>query len=171
MRHAVGSAAGDRPADGYAMGTFGAIFVEVGVDPELGLVRLRRAVGAYSVGQVMNARPARSQIIGGITWGWSKATMEASVLEPVAGRRLSKNVSGVHVPVNADIPGDISVHFVDEVDPHAGEIGGKGVGELGATGIDAAVADAVHAAVGVRLGELPIRPRRLLETLDGGQSR
>lgn len=150
---------------GYAMRCFGAVFVEVGVDPQLGLVRLRRAAGAYSVGRVMNPRTARSQIIGGMTWAWGKATMEESVLEPASGRWLSKNLSGVHVPVNADIPSDISVHFVDEVDPHAGEIGGKGVGELGATGFDAAVADAVHDAVGVRLRELPITPRRLLEAL------
>lgn len=148
-----------------AMRTFGAVFLEVGVDPELGLVRLRRASGAYSVGRIMNERTARSQIIGAMTWGWGKATMEESVLEPSTGRWLSKNLSGVHVPVNADIPGNISVHFVDEFDPQAGEIGGKGIGELGATGVDAAVAAAVYDAVGVRLRELPITPSRLLQAL------
>jgi xanthine dehydrogenase YagR molybdenum-binding subunit len=149
-------------ASGYAMGVWGAVFVEVAVDLELGLVRLRRMVGSYSAGRIMNARTARSQIIGGLAFCWSKATMERSELDPVACRWLSKNLSGVHVSTNADIPGDITIHFVDEVDPHASVIGGKGIGELAATGIDAAVADAVFDAVGIRIRELPITPKRLL---------
>ncbi len=77
------------------------------------------------------------------------------MLDPNTARWLFTNLSRVHVPVNADIPEDISIHFVDEFDPQAGEIGGKGIGELGATGVDAAVAEAVEDAVGVRLRELP----------------
>ena len=131
---------GDAPIDfdggdgEYAMRTFGAVFVEVGVDPDLGLVRLRRAVGAYSCGRVLNERTARAQMIGGIVWGWGKATMEASQQDPASGRWLSKNLSAVHVPVNADIPADIRVHFTDEYDPHASPIGVRGMGEIGATG-------------------------------------
>lgn len=149
----------------HAIRTFGAVFVEVGVDPELGLVRLRRAVGSYSVGRVMNSRTARSQMIGGIIWGWGKATMERSVADRQSARWLSKNLSAVHLPVNADIPADVDVQFVPEFDTHASLLGAKGIGELGATGVDAAVADAVHDAVGVRLRELPITPARLLEAL------
>ena len=76
--------------------------------------------------------------------------MERSEPDPATGRWLSKNLSGVHIPVNADIPADITVNFVDEWDEHASIIGAKGMGELGATGFDAAVADAVFDAVGVR---------------------
>jgi xanthine dehydrogenase YagR molybdenum-binding subunit len=90
--------------------------------------------------------------------------MERSELDPANGRWLSKNLSGVHVPTNADIPSDVTIHFVDEVDPHASAIGGKGIGELSATGIDAAIADAVFDAVGIRVRELPITPKRLLDT-------
>jgi len=125
----------------FALHTFGAIFVEIGVDPELGIVRLRRAVGRYSAGQIINPRTARAQILGGIVWGWGKATMEASRHEERLGRWLSKNLAGVALPVNADIPSTIDVGFIDEVDEHASPIGAKGVGELGATGVDAAVAD------------------------------
>lgn len=157
----------DGGESGYAMRTFGAVFVEVGVDPDLGLLRLRRAVGSYSVGRVMSPRTARSQMIGAIAWGWGKATMERSEVDPASGRWLSKNLSGVHIPVNADIPSDITVHFVDEFDRHASVIGAKGIGELGATGVDAAVADAVFDAVGVRLRELPITPARLLDASSG----
>ncbi|MEX3958816.1 xanthine dehydrogenase family protein molybdopterin-binding subunit [Trinickia sp. EG282A] len=141
----------------HAMRTWGAIFVEVGVDPDLGLVRLRRAVGAYSVGRIINPKTARSQMTGAIIWGWGKATMEGSTQEPNHGGWLAKNLSNVVIPVNADIPTDITIHFVDEYDPHASAIGARGIGELGATGVDAAVAAAVYDAIGVRVRKLPIR--------------
>jgi xanthine dehydrogenase YagR molybdenum-binding subunit len=146
----------------YAMNTFGAIFLEIGFDPELGIVRLRRAVGRYSVGRIVNPRTATSQMLGGIVWGWGKATMEASRQDERLGRWLSKNLAGVALPVNADIPSNIDVAFIDEVDEYASPIGGKGLGELGATGVDAAVADAVFHATGRRIRELPITPDKLV---------
>jgi len=147
---------------GFAMHTFGAVFVEVAVDAELGLVRLRRVVGRYSAGRIVNPRTARAQMIGGIVWGWGKATLETSHHDEHLGRWVSKNLSGVAVPVNADIPSDIDVDFVEEIDEHASPIGGKGIGELGATGVDAAVADAVFHATGRRIRELPITPDKLV---------
>jgi xanthine dehydrogenase YagR molybdenum-binding subunit len=146
----------------YAMRTWGVIFVEVGVDPDFGLLRLRRAVGVYSAGRIVNPVTARAQMTGGIIWGWGKATMEESDQEPVHGRWLAKNLSNVAVPVNADIPADIDVSFVDEYDEAASLIGAKGIGELGATGVDAAVAAAVYDAVGVRVRDLPILPWKVL---------
>ena len=162
------SADHDGGSSGFSMRTFGAVFVEVGVDPELGRLCLRRVVGAYSVGRIINPRTARSQMIGSFTWGWGKAVMEHSDLDPATGRWLSKNFSGVHIPANADIPSDITVHFVEEVDRHASAIGAKGLGEFGSVGVDAAVADAVHDAVDVRVRELPITPKRLLTALADG---
>ncbi len=131
------------------------------VDPELGLLRLRRVVGSYSAGRIINPRTARSQMTGGIIWGWGMAAMEASLHEPRLGRWLSKNLSGVAIPVNADIP-DITIHFVDEFDPHASPLGAKGIGELGATGVAAAVANAVFHATGKRIRDLPILPAALV---------
>ena len=150
----------------YAMQTWGATFVEVGVDRELGLIRLRRAVARYSAGRIINPTAAKSQMIGSIIWEWGKATMEASVIEPRYGRFLAKNLSNVAVPVNADIPADaIDVGFVDEYDPHASAIGAKGIGELGATGVAAAIANAIYDAVGVRVREVPILPSHILNGL------
>jgi xanthine dehydrogenase YagR molybdenum-binding subunit len=147
---------------GYALHTFGAIFVEIGFDPEFGILRLRRAVGRYSVGRIINPRTAHAQVVSGVVWGWGKATMEASRHDERLGRWLSKNLAGVALPVNADIPSDIDVAFVDEVDEHASPIGGKGLGEIAATGVDAAVADAVFHASGKRIRELPITPDKLV---------
>lgn len=149
-----------------AIRTWGAIFVEVGVDRDFGLVRLRRAVGVYSAGRILNPVTARAQMVGGIIWGWGKATLEESDQEPVHGRWLAKNLSNVAVPVNADIPADLDVSFIDERDDAASLIGARGIGELGATGVDAAVAAAVHDAVGVRVRELPILPWKVLDGLE-----
>jgi xanthine dehydrogenase YagR molybdenum-binding subunit len=156
---------GDGEGTPYAMRTWGAVFVEVGVDPDFGVLRLRRAVGVYSAGRIVNALTARAQMVGAIVWGWGKATMEESDQEPVYGRWLAKNLSNVAVPVNADIPADIDVSFVEEFDEAASLIGARGIGELGATGVDAAVAAAVHDAVGVRVREVPIMPWKVLEGL------
>jgi xanthine dehydrogenase YagR molybdenum-binding subunit len=142
--------------------TFGVIFVEVGVDQELGLLRLRRATGVYSAGRIINPRTARSQMIGGIVWGWGMAAMEASQFEPTLGRWLAKDLAGVALPVNADIPPEIDVGFVDEFDANSGPLGAKGIGELGATGVAAAVANALYDAIGLRVRGLPITPEKRL---------
>jgi xanthine dehydrogenase YagR molybdenum-binding subunit len=147
---------------GYSMRTFGAVFVEVAVDPDLGLLRLRRVVGSYSAGRIVNPRTARAQMLGGIIWGWGMAAMEQSAFETSLGRFLSKNLAGVAIPVNADIPSNITIHFVDEIDEKASPIGGRGIGELGATGVAAAVGSAVFHATGKRIRDLPITPEKLL---------
>lgn len=157
-----GGAPVDMGSSEFPARTFGAIFVEVGVDQELGLLRLRRATGVYSVGRIINPRTARSQMIGGIVWGWGMAAMEASHFEPTLGRWLAKDLAGVPLPVNADIPPEIDVGFVDEFDANSGPLGAKGIGELGATGVAAAVGNAVYDAIGLRIRDLPITPEKIL---------
>ena len=157
-----GGAPVDMGAPEFPARTFGVIFVEVAVDPDLGLLRLRRATGIYSAGRIINPRTARSQMIGGIVWGWGMAAMEGSHFEPALGRWISKDLAGVALPVNADIPPAIDVGFVDEYDANSGPLGAKGIGELCATGVAAAVANAVYDAVGVRVRELPITPNKLM---------
>jgi xanthine dehydrogenase YagR molybdenum-binding subunit len=147
---------------GYAMHTWGAIFVEAAVDEALGLVRMRRAVGGYSAGRIINPRTARSQMIGGIVWGYGQAVLEESVMDERYGCYLSKNLSGVMLPVNADIPSDIDVFFVDEFDPHASPIGARGIGELGTTGVAPAIANAIWHATGKRIRRLPVHLDTLL---------
>jgi xanthine dehydrogenase YagR molybdenum-binding subunit len=152
----------DMGSPAFRARTFGAIFMEVGVDQELGLLRLRRATGVYSAGRIINQRTSRSQMIGGIVWGWGMATMEASRFEPKLGRWLAKDLAGVALPVNADIPPEIDIAFIDEFDGNSGPLGAKGIGELAATGIAAAIANAVFDAVGLRIRDLPLTPDKLV---------
>ncbi|GAA2806005.1 xanthine dehydrogenase family protein molybdopterin-binding subunit [Saccharopolyspora taberi] len=144
----------------HSVNAYGAVFAEVRVDPDLGLVRMGRCTAVYGAGRVLSPLTARSQAIGGIVWGWGQAVLEKSVLEPGRGRFLSKNLAGYIVPVNADI-GDIDITFLDD-DRHASPIGAKGIGELSAIGVGAAITNAVHHATGRRIRDLPIRIHDLL---------
>jgi len=136
-----------------AVFSFAAAFAEVRVDEGLGQVRLNRFVGAYDAGQIVNPKLARSQAIGGITWGTGQALMEQSETDPNTGRFLHRNYSGYLVPTNADIPG-LDIVFVGGFDGEASPLGAKGLGELTAVSVAPAIANAVYHATGVRVRDL-----------------
>ena len=140
----------------YAMNAYGAVFVEVRIDPIIRMPRVSRCVGAYSVGRIINPRTARSQAIGGIVWGLGQALLEESRVDPRTGRFVAQGFGGYHVPANADVP-DIDVMFAEEFDAHASTLGARGVGEIGTIGVGAAVANAVYHATGIRVRDVPIR--------------
>jgi xanthine dehydrogenase YagR molybdenum-binding subunit len=144
-----------------AIFSFAAVFAEVRVDPELGLVRLSRFVGAYDAGRIINPKTARSQAIGGIIWGVGQALLEQSETDPMLGRFLHRNYSGYLVPTNADIP-ELETLFVGEFDEEASPLGAKGLGELTAVSVAPAIANAVYHATGKRVRDLPITVEKLL---------
>jgi xanthine dehydrogenase YagR molybdenum-binding subunit len=144
-----------------AIFSFSAVFAEVQVDPELGLVRLNRFVGAYDAGRILNPKTARSQAIGGIIWGVGQALLEQTETDPVLGRFINRNYSGYLVPTNADIP-DLDVLFVGKFDEEASPLGAKGLGELTAVSVAPAIANAVFHATGKRVRDLPITAEKLL---------
>ncbi len=149
-------------ADGSkAIFSFAAVFAEVRIDEELGQVRLRRLVGAYDAGRIINAKLARSQAIGGIIWGTGQALMEQSETDPTSGRFLHRNYSGYLVPTNADIP-DLDVLFCGRFDEEASPLGAKGLGELTAVSVAPAIANAVYHATGNRVRDLPITIEKIL---------
>lgn len=156
----VNSKAGPE-AQQYSMHSFGAVFTEARVDEALGIVRIPRVVTAHAVGTVLNPKTARSQIIGGVTWGIGMALEEETLIDPQTGRYINADLAEYHVPVNADV-GTIDVHFVDENDPHVNPIGVKGAGEIGITGVAASIANAVYHATGKRIRDLPIRVDRVM---------
>jgi xanthine dehydrogenase YagR molybdenum-binding subunit len=146
---------------GYALTTFGAQFAEVAVDADLGLVRVRRMVGAFAPGRVLNARTARSQLMGGMLWGLGQALLEGNRMDPRRGRWAATSLGDYLVPVNADAP-DVDVELVEVEDAIVNPLGVKGVGEIGQVGAAAAIANAVFHATGCRVRELPIAVEHLL---------
>jgi xanthine dehydrogenase YagR molybdenum-binding subunit len=145
----------------YSMHSFGAVFVEVTVDEDLGEIRVPRVVGVYGVGKLMNEKTGYSQLMGGIVWGISLALFEETLIDKREGRAVNGNLAEYHVPTNADIQA-IDVQIVDEDDPHVNPLGAKGIGEIGITGVGAAIANAVFHATGKRVRELPITLDKLL---------
>ncbi|MEU3204636.1 xanthine dehydrogenase family protein molybdopterin-binding subunit [Streptomyces cyaneofuscatus] len=140
--------------------SFGAQFAEVAVDTATGEVRVRRMLGIFAAGRIVNPLTARNQLVGGMTWGISMALHEEAVRDRNTGRHYAPDLAGYHVATHADVP-DIEADWVEDHDPDD-PVGIKGVGEIGIVGAAAAVANAVWHATGVRHRNLPIRPDRIL---------
>jgi xanthine dehydrogenase YagR molybdenum-binding subunit len=119
--------------------------------------------GVFAIGRAMNAKTARSQLLGGMNMGLSMALQEESVIDPRFGDYVTDDLADYHVLTHADAPPEIDVSWIDEDDPHVNPMGAKGIGEVGIVGTAAAVANAVHHATGVRVRELPIRLDDLIE--------
>jgi xanthine dehydrogenase YagR molybdenum-binding subunit len=145
----------------YSMHSFGAVFSEVRVDRDLGLIRVPRVVAVYGGGKILNVKTATSQMIGGIVWGISQALLEETHIDPHSGRYVNADLAEYHVPVNADI-GSIDVTFVPEEDAHVNPIGVKGVGEIPIVGVAGSIANAIFHATGKRVRDLPITLDTLL---------
>jgi xanthine dehydrogenase YagR molybdenum-binding subunit len=146
----------------YSMHAFGAAFVEVAVDPDLGQTRVRRIVGAYGAGRIVNPKTARSQCTGGMIGGIGMALMEHSVVDTRNGRVTNANFAEYAVPVHADAPPVLDVIFVQENDPHINPLGVKGIGEIAIVGIAPAITNAIFHATGKRIRTLPVTPDKLL---------
>lgn len=151
----------EKDLDDYSHHSFGAVFAEVTVDPQLGIVRVPRIVAVFDVGKLLNTKTGRSQFIGGIVWGISLALHEDTYIDERTGRVANGNLADYRVPVNADIS-EIDVSATDIPDTKFEPLGARGIGEIGITGTGAAVANAVFHATGKRVRDLPITPDKLL---------
>ncbi|MGW7461860.1 xanthine dehydrogenase family protein molybdopterin-binding subunit [Streptomyces sp. NPDC054797] len=152
----------------YARHAFGAHFADVQVDTVTGEVRVRRLLGVYAAGRILNPTTARSQFIGGMVMGLGMALTEHSAVDPAYGDFAQSDLAAYHVPTHADVPA-IEAHWIDERDEHLTPMGGKGIGEIGIVGVAAAIGNAVCHATGHRLRELPLTPDRVLAVLGPGE--
>jgi xanthine dehydrogenase YagR molybdenum-binding subunit len=142
--------------------TFGAQFAEVAVDPELGLVRVRRMVGAFAPGRVINPKLARSQLMGGMLWGLGQALLEGNQMDARYGRWAASDLGSYLVPVNADTP-EVTIELIEVEDKGINPLGVKGVGEIGQVGVAAAIANALFNATGRRIRELPLAAELVMD--------
>jgi len=138
-----------------------AVFVEVEVDEELGMIEVKRAVTAVAAGKIINPKTAESQVLGGMVWGISKALHEETILDHQFGKYMNANLGEYHIPVHADIQ-DLEVIFVEENDQFVNDLGVKGVGEIGGVGMPPAITNAIFHATGKRIYDLPIHFDKLL---------
>ena len=148
----------------YELHSFGAIFAEVRVDLDTGVVRVPRLVGVFDVGRVINPRTACSQLRGAMIAGLGGALTEEGYFDPNNGRAVVRNLADYHIPSHADVP-EITVETLDIPDPHMGDLGARGLGEIGTNNVPAAIGNALFNATGKRLRNLPLTPERVMESL------
>ncbi len=158
---AMGSAEPSESRDAMTSNSWGAVFVEVAVDKDTHMVKVRKVVGTYDIGTLLNDKTGLNQLVGGIVWGVSFALYEEAHIDPVYGRVANESLAEYHVPVNADI-GTIDVTVLNIPDVKFNPIGSRGIGEIGITGAAAAVSNAIYNATGKRIREYPIAPDKLL---------
>ena len=145
----------------YSHYAHSAIFAEVRLDEELGMLHVKRVVSAVAAGRILNPKTARSQIVGAVIGGIGMALHEETVIDHRYGRFINHNFAEYHVPVNADVH-DIEVIFVEEREAHLNPLGVKGVGEIGIVGTAAAIANAAFHATGIRVRDLPVTIDKIL---------
>ena len=165
MTEAEGSVTQAELSSAYSHAAFGAHFVEAAVHRDTGEVRVRRMLSVFAAGLILNPKTARSQMLGGMTWGIGSALLESNSVDHRYGSFIAQDLANYHVAVNADI-GQMDVVFVHEDDPHGSPLGSKGIGELGICGAGAAVINAIHNATGARIRDFPATPDKLLATLE-----
>ncbi|APX88826.1 xanthine dehydrogenase [Brevirhabdus pacifica] len=161
---AVGHIEPGKTAKERRQATYGAQFAEVEVSRHTGEVRVRRMLGVFAAGRILNSRTARSQCLGGMTFGIGMALSEELEHDPRDGHLVNRDFAGYHIPVNADVP-QLEVHLMEERDPWANPMQSKGIGELGICGAAAAITNAIHNATGARVRDYPATPDRVLAAM------
>ncbi len=144
----------------YSSHSFGAIFAEVEIDPDLGVITVPRLSGVFDVGKIINEKTGKSQLYGGMVWGYGMALLEKTDYNP-EGRVVNADLAEYYVPVNADIQ-EFTVDYIDEPDYNFSQHGGRGIGEIGIVGTAAAIANAIYNATGKRVRDLPITLDKLI---------
>ena len=162
---AVGEIKPGAMATAYSQQAYGAHFVEVLVNKYTGEIRLRRMLGVFAAGRILNEKTAKSQAMGAMIWGVSGALYEDAVIDPRHGCFANHDLAEYHVASHADIPA-IEVHFLPEIDDKTNPLKIKGIGELGICGAGAAVANAVYNACGLRIRDYPLTLDKLLAGFD-----
>jgi xanthine dehydrogenase YagR molybdenum-binding subunit len=148
--------------ESFSSHSWGAIFAEVAVDADTHMVQVRRMVGTYDIGTLINQKTGINQLTGGVVWGVSMALHEETLIDKTYGRTVNENFAEYHVPVNADIH-EIDVTALNIPDYKFNPLGSRGIGEIGITGAAAAIANAIYNATGKRVRDLPITVDKIMQ--------
>ncbi|MCY0093767.1 xanthine dehydrogenase family protein molybdopterin-binding subunit [Hoeflea ulvae] len=159
-----GSVDPDDYANGKAEYSYGVQFAEVEVDADTGELRVRRLLGVFDAGRILNIKTARSQLMGGMIFGIGGALLEETQMDDRYGSFMNRDFAEYHIAVNRDVP-DLEVHMLDGFSEHSNPLGSKGIGELGICGAGPAIANAIYEATGVRVRKFPIHLEDVLDQL------
>jgi CO/xanthine dehydrogenase Mo-binding subunit/aerobic-type carbon monoxide dehydrogenase small subunit (CoxS/CutS family) len=159
----VASASPNPATDGRVRSAFGAHFVEVEVDIELGHARVTKYVAVHDSGRLINPLTATSQIKGAVTMGIGMALHEDLIYDRRTGQPLTGGFYGDRIPTHRDVP-EVEVIFIQNDDGY-GPYGAKSIGEAGKTLSPAAIANAIYNATGRRMKDLPITRDKILGAL------
>ncbi|MGE3107050.1 MAG: xanthine dehydrogenase family protein molybdopterin-binding subunit [Phycisphaerales bacterium] len=154
--------ASDAQGDGKGAGSghsHGAQFVELDVDADTGVIKVRRVVAIQSCGQVICRKTAESQIIGGVIQGLSYGLFEQRILDRNVGAMVNANLEMYKILGPADMP------HIEPVLWTKGQVGVKSIGEPPIVPTAGAVACAVLNAIGRPVRSQPITPDRVLAAL------
>ena len=154
-----------KTSEAVKQATYGAYFAEVAVSAVTGETRVRRMLGVFDAGRILNEKTARSQCYGGMVWGLGLALTEDLLFDLRDGHIVNRDLAEYHVPVNLDVP-QIEVHLLEERDPWASPIQAKGIGELGICGAAAAITNAMHNATGLRFRDYPATLDKVIAKLN-----
>jgi len=135
---------------------------EVEVDPESGLIKVVKLVGAYDCGKAINPLAVRGQLMGGIMMGVGLSLYEEMVYEN--GQITNPTFMDYMIPTISEAP-PMEIILVENPHP-LGPYGAKGIGEASIVPIPAAIGNALYNATGIRMKELPFSPDRVLAALE-----
>jgi putative selenate reductase molybdopterin-binding subunit len=141
---------------------FAAVFAEVEVDTETGLVRVLRVVEAVDCGQVVNPRMAEGQVEGAAVQSIGYGLYERMPFD-ANGRMAFRSFRDYTIANASDVP-ELTTIFVPTHEP-TGPFGAKAVAEIPINGPAPAIANAVFHATGLRLRALPLTPDRVWAAL------
>lgn len=161
---ASGDAAPGKEREQFEFFSFGAVFAEIRVDVDTGVIRVSRLTGVYDVGRLINPKTAYSQLMGGMIFALGATLMEETIFDPNNGLPVVRNLADYHIPSCADAP-EINIEVLGIPDPHISELGAHGVGEAACNGVPAAINNALYNATGIRIRSLPITPDKVLMAL------
>jgi aerobic carbon-monoxide dehydrogenase large subunit len=150
---------------------FGSHVAVVEVDPETGVIKLRRYVAVDDCGRVINPLLVDGQIHGGLAQGIAQALYEEAVYDE-NGQLVSGSLMDYAVPKADDL-----VNFEldrTETPSPVNALGVKGIGEAGTIASSAAIVNAVVdalAPLGVKHLDMPLKPERVWQAIQQAQAR